>query len=55
MKNFSMPEQISSTLELDESKRLKHSLEETVSKELIETIMAELPLTINSTSKIRTE
>lgn len=33
MKNFSMPEQISQTLELDELERLKHSLEENVSRE----------------------
>lgn len=30
MKNFSMPDQISQTLELDELERLKHSLEENV-------------------------
>lgn len=55
MKNFSMPDQISSTLELDELERLKHSLEENVSKETTEAIMTELPLTINVTPKIRAE
>lgn len=55
MKNFSMPEQISPTLELDELMRLKHSLESMVSKELAENIMSELSLTINSTPSIRAE
>lgn len=50
-----MPDQISSTLELDELERLKHSLEENVSKEMTEAIMTELPLTINVTPKIRAE
>ena len=50
-----MPDQISSTLELDELERLKHSLEENVSKETTEAIMTELPLTINVTPKIRAE
>ncbi len=55
MKNFAMPDQISPTLELDELERLKHSLEENVSKEMTEAVMTELPLTINSTPKIRAE
>ncbi len=55
MKNFAMPDQISPTLELDELERLKHSLEENVSKEMTEAIMTELPLSINSTPKNRAE
>lgn len=34
MKNFSVPEKISSALELDELARLKYSLEKNISKEL---------------------
>lgn len=55
MKKFSMPEQISPTLEKDELERLKRSLEKNVSKELAETIIIELPLIINSTPDIRAE
>lgn len=42
MKNFSMPEHISPTLELDELMRLKCSLETIVSKEASDRIMSEL-------------
>lgn len=55
MKNFSMPEHISPTLELDELMRLKCSLETIVSKEASDRIMSELPLTLNSTSAERAE
>ena len=55
MKNFSMPEYVSPTLETDELTRLKHSLEKNVSREAAESIMAELPLAINSTPDIRAE
>ena len=36
MKHFSMPEQVSPTLEIDELMRLKHSLEKNVSREVAE-------------------
>lgn len=36
MKNFSMPKQVSPTLEIDELMRLKHSLEKNVSREVAE-------------------
>ncbi len=55
MKNFSMPEQISPTLEIDELMRLKHSLEKNVSREAAESIIKEIPLSINSTPDIRAE
>lgn len=55
MKNFSMPEHISPTLELDELMRLKCSLETTVSKEASDRVMSELPLTLNSTPAERAE
>lgn len=55
MKNFSMPEYISSTLELDELMRLKCSLEAIVSKEASDRIVSELPLTLNSTPAERAE
>lgn len=55
MKNFSMPEHISRTLELDELMRLKYSLETTVSKEASDSVMSELPLTLNSTPVERAE
>ncbi len=55
MKKYSVPEHISPTLELDELKRLKYSLEKNVSKELAKTLITELPLTINSTPEIRAE
>ena len=55
MKNFSMPEHISPTLELDELMRLKCSLETIVSKEVSDRIMSELPLTLNSTPAKRAE
>lgn len=55
MKNFSMPEHISTTLELDELMRLKCSLETIVSKEASDRIMSELPLTLNSTPAERAE
>ena len=55
MKNFSMPEQVSPTLETDELMRLKHSLEKNVSREVAESIIKEIPLSINSTPDIRAE
>lgn len=55
MKNFSMPEQISPTLELDELERLKHSLRKNVFAELAKTVIAELPLTIDATPEARAE
>lgn len=55
MKNFSMPEHISPTLELDELMRLKCSLETTVSKEASDSVISELPLTLNSTPAERAE
>ncbi|MEH2934869.1 hypothetical protein [Acutalibacter sp. JLR.KK004] len=55
MRNFSMPEHISPTLELDELMRLKRSLETTVSKESSDSVMFELPLTPNSTPAERAE
>ena len=55
MKNFSMPEQVSPTLEIDELMRLKHSLEKNVSREVTESIIKEIPLSINSTPDIRAE
>ena len=55
MKNFSMPEQVSPTLEIDELMRLKHSLEKHVSREVAESILKEIPLSINSTPDIRAE
>ena len=55
MKNFSMPKQVSPTLEIDELMRLKHSLEKNVSREVAESIIKEIPLSINSTPDIRAE
>ena len=55
MKNFSMPEQVSPTLEIDELVRLRHSLEMTVSKEMTEYIISKLPLVTNSTPVERAE
>ena len=55
MKNFSMPEHISPTLELDELMRLKSSLVATVSKEEADRMMSELPLAVNSTPAERAE
>ncbi len=55
MINFSMPELVSPTLEIDELVRLKHSLEMTVSKEMAENIISKLPLVINSTPIERAE
>ncbi len=55
MKNFSMPKQVSPTLELDELTRLKHSLEKYVSREAAESILKEIPLSVNSTPDIRAE
>lgn len=55
MKNFSMPEQVSATLEQDEIMRLKHSLEATVSKEEADKIMAELTLPVNSSPDARAQ
>lgn len=53
MKNFSMPKEVSATLESDELMRLKRSLEKNVSKEMAENIVSELPLALNSTPDIR--
>ena len=47
--HFSTPEHVSPTLESDELARLKHSLRMTVSEEMAEKIMSELPLTNHST------
>lgn len=55
MKNFSMPEQVSPTLEIDELARLRHSLEMTVSKEMTEYIISRLPLVTNSSPVERAE
>ena len=55
MKNFSMPEDITPTLELDELMRLKCSLEMTVSKEAADRVISELPLAANSTPAERAE
>ncbi|WP_243117744.1 hypothetical protein [Extibacter muris] len=55
MRNFSMPEYIPPTLELDELMRLKRGLEMTVSKEASDSITSELPLTLNSTPAERAE
>ena len=55
MKNFSMPEQVSPTLEIDELMRLKHSLEKNISREVAESILKEIPLSVNSTPDIRAE
>ena len=55
MKNFSMPEQVSPTLEIDGLMRLNRSLEKNVSREVAESIMKEIPLSVNSTSDIRAE
>ena len=48
-----MPEQVSPTLETDELMRLKHSLEKNVSREVADSIIKEIPLSINSTPDIR--
>jgi len=53
--HFSMPEHVSPTLEADELARLKHSLRMTVSEEMAEKIMSELPLTNLSTPAERAE
>lgn len=55
MKKFSMPEQVSATLEVDELIRLKHSLENTISKEEADKMMSTLSLPINSTPDVRAE
>ncbi len=55
MKNFSMPEHVSATLELDELTRLRRSLEAAVSKEETEEILSELSLPVNSTPEVRAE
>ncbi len=55
MKHFSMPEQVSPTLEIDELMRLKHSLEKNVSGEAAESIIKEIPLSVHSTPEIRAE
>ncbi|WP_100066156.1 DUF6144 family protein [Miniphocaeibacter massiliensis] len=55
MGEFSMPDYISPTLELDEIGRLKNSLEKVASKEVVEEIILELPLDINSTPTQRAE
>lgn len=55
MQNFSMPDKVSPTLELDELARLKYSLGKNISKEFTESIIAELPLTLNSTPDMRAE
>ncbi len=55
MEKFSMPEQVSATLESDEIMRLKHSLETTVSKEDAGQIMSELSLPVNSSPEVRAE
>ncbi|GFI61829.1 hypothetical protein IMSAG049_00998 [Clostridiales bacterium] len=55
MEKFSMPNQVSATLELDEIMRLKQSLETTISKEEAEKIMSELSLPINSSPDVRAE
>ena len=55
MKNFSMPEQVSPTLEIDGLMRLNRSLEKNASREVAESIMKEIPLSVNSTSDIRAE
>ena len=55
MKHFSMPEQVSPTLEIDELMKLKHSLEKNVSREAAESIIKEIPLSVHSTPEIRAE
>src|SRR5574344_1139685 len=50
-----MPEHVSPTLEADELARLKHSLRMTVSEEMAEKIMSDLPLTDLSTPAERAE
>ncbi len=55
MEKFSMPEQVSATLEIDETTRLKKSLEATISKEEADIIMSELSLPVNSTPGARAE
>ena len=55
MEKFSMPEQVSATLEIDETTRLKKSLEATISKEEADRIMSELSLPVNSTPGARAE
>ena len=55
MDHFSMPGYVSPTLEADELARLKHSLRMTVSEEMAEKIMSELPLTNLSTPAERAE
>ncbi|MDD3960224.1 MAG: DUF6144 family protein, partial [Oscillospiraceae bacterium] len=52
---FSTPEHVSPTLESDELARLKHSLRMTVSEEMAEKIMSELPLANLSTPAERAE
>ena len=55
MEKFSMPEQVSATLEQDEIMRLKHSLETTISKVEADKIISELSLPLNSTLDVRAE
>lgn len=55
MKNFQMPEFISSTLEADELKRLYESIKSVVSEDVAEKIINEIPITINSTPDERAE
>lgn len=55
MEKFSMPEQVSATLEQDEIMRLKHSLETTISKVEADKIISELSLPLNSTPDVRAE
>lgn len=55
IKYFSTPEHVSPTLESDELARLKHSLRMTVSEEMAEKIMSELPLASPSTPTERAE
>ena len=50
-----MPEQVSPTLEIDGLMRLNRSLEKNASREVAESIMKEIPLSVNSTSDIRAE
>ena len=53
MEKFSMPEQVSATLEIDETTRLKKSLEATISKEEADRIVSELSWPVNSTPGAR--
>ena len=55
MKKHHMPEFISSTLEVDELKRLYESIKSVVSEDVAENIINEIPITIGSSPEVRAE